>query len=77
VQTKFQNGRRRFFGNSSGCYKMGNYNPILMQIALQTKKSMPSSEITNQRRSPSFKMTAAAILFIEMNAVKWAITTRS
>jgi hypothetical protein len=66
-----------FFGNSSACNKMGNYNPILMQIALQTKKSMPSSEITNQRRSPSFKMTAAAILFIEINAVKWAIATRS
>jgi DNA-binding transcriptional regulator YhcF (GntR family) len=56
---------------------MGSYNPILMQIAIQTKNSMPSSEIKNQRRSPSFKMTAAAILFIEMNAIKWAITTRS
>jgi hypothetical protein len=25
---------------------MGNYNPILMQIAIQTKKSMPTSGIT-------------------------------
>jgi DNA-binding transcriptional regulator YhcF (GntR family) len=40
---------------------MGNYNPILMQIAMQTKKNVPSSKLQNQRRSPSFKMTAAAI----------------
>jgi hypothetical protein len=77
VTNRFQDGCRRHVGNSSECYKMGKYHPILMQIAIQTKKSMPSSEITNQRRSPSFKMTAAAILFIEMNAVKWAIATRS
>jgi DNA-binding transcriptional regulator YhcF (GntR family) len=64
------------FGNSSACNKMGNYHPILMQIATQTKKSMPSSEIRKPERSPSFKMTAAAILFIEMNAIKWVITTR-
>jgi hypothetical protein len=44
--TKFQDIRRRHFGNSSACNKMGNHNPILMQIAIQTKKSMPSSEIT-------------------------------
>jgi hypothetical protein len=46
VTTKFQDGRRRHIGNSSACYKMGNYHPILMRIAIQTKKSMLSSEIT-------------------------------
>jgi hypothetical protein len=49
VQAKFQDGRRRCFGNLSACYKMGNCHPILMQIAIQTKKSMPSSEITKPR----------------------------
>jgi hypothetical protein len=47
-----------------------------MQIGTQTKKNMLSSEITKPRRWPSFKMTAAAILLIEINAIKWAITTR-
>jgi hypothetical protein len=55
---------------------MGNYNPILMQIGIQTKKSMPSSEITKPEALASFKMTAAAILLIKMKAIKWAITTR-
>jgi hypothetical protein len=31
-------------GNSSECYEMGNYNPILMQIGTQTKKNMLSSK---------------------------------
>jgi hypothetical protein len=43
---RFQDGRRRHVGNSSECYKMGIYHPILMQIGTQTKKIMPSSEIT-------------------------------
>jgi hypothetical protein len=46
VQAKFQDGRRRPFGNSSACYKMGNYNPILMQIGTQTKKNMLSLKVT-------------------------------
>jgi hypothetical protein len=32
VQAKFQDGRRRHFGNLSECYKMGNCHPILMKI---------------------------------------------
>jgi hypothetical protein len=32
--------------NSSACYKMGNYHPILMKIGTQTKKHMLSSKIT-------------------------------
>jgi hypothetical protein len=34
---------------------MGNYNPILMQIAIQTKKSMPSSEITKPETFAKFQ----------------------
>jgi hypothetical protein len=46
VTIKFQDGRRRPFGNSSACYKMGIYHPILMQIGTQTKKNMLSLKIT-------------------------------
>jgi hypothetical protein len=55
VTDRFQDGRRRHVGNSSECYKMGNYNPILMQIAIQTKKSMPSSEITKPETFAKFQ----------------------
>jgi hypothetical protein len=34
---------------------MGNYNPILTQIAIQTKKSMPSSEITKPETFAKFQ----------------------
>jgi hypothetical protein len=34
---------------------MGKYNPILMQIALQTKKSMPSSETTKPEALAKFQ----------------------
>jgi hypothetical protein len=55
VTIKFQDGRRRHFGNSSACNKMGNYHPILMQIAIQTKKSMPSSGITKPETFAKFQ----------------------
>jgi hypothetical protein len=56
---------------------MGNYHPILMKIGTQTKKRMLSSKITKAEvRRPNFKMDAAAILEIEVTAIKWAITTR-
>jgi hypothetical protein len=46
----------RHFGNCKCVlYKMGNYNPILMQIAIQTKKSMPSSEITKPETFAKFQ----------------------
>jgi hypothetical protein len=44
VYTNFQVGRRHF-GNSSECYKMGNYHLISTKIGIQTKKRMLSSEI--------------------------------
>jgi hypothetical protein len=43
---RFQDGRRRHVGNSSECYKMGNYHLILMKIGTQTKKNMLSLKIT-------------------------------
>jgi hypothetical protein len=46
VTDRFQDGRRRHVGNSSQCYKMGNYHTILMQIGTQTEKNMLSLEIT-------------------------------
>jgi hypothetical protein len=46
VTDRFQDGRRRHAGNSSACYKMGNYHPILMKIGTQTKKKTLSSTIT-------------------------------
>jgi hypothetical protein len=46
VTDRIQDGRRRPFGNSSACYKMGNYHPILVQIGTQTKKNMLSLKIT-------------------------------
>jgi hypothetical protein len=55
VQAQFQDIRRRHFGNSSACNKMGKYNPILMQIGTQTKKSMPSSEITKPETFAKFQ----------------------
>jgi hypothetical protein len=42
----FQDDRRRHVGNSSECYKMGNYHPIFMKIGTQTKKNMLSLKIT-------------------------------
>jgi hypothetical protein len=45
VTDRFQDGRRRHVGNSSACYKMGNWYPILMKIGTQTDKSMLSSKI--------------------------------
>jgi hypothetical protein len=43
---RFQDGRRRHVGNSSACYKMGNYHPISMKIGTQTKKNILSSKVT-------------------------------
>jgi hypothetical protein len=46
VTDRFQDGRRRHVGNSSECYKIGNYHPILTQIGTRTKKNMLSLEVT-------------------------------
>jgi hypothetical protein len=46
VINHFQDGRCRHVGNSSECYKIGNYHPILMKIGTQTNKRMLSLKIT-------------------------------
>jgi hypothetical protein len=42
---RFQDGRRRHVGNSSACYKMGNYHRTLMKIGTQTKQNILSSKV--------------------------------
>jgi hypothetical protein len=55
VTDRFQDGRRRHVGNSSECYKMGNYHPILMKISIQTKKNMLSLKITKAEVEVKFQ----------------------
>jgi hypothetical protein len=55
VTDRFQDGRRRHVGNSSECYKMGNYRPILMIFGTQTKTDMLSSRITKAEVSCHFQ----------------------
>jgi hypothetical protein len=55
VTDRFQDGRRRHVGNSSECYKMGNYHPILMQIGTQTKKNILSSKVTKAEVTDRFQ----------------------
>jgi hypothetical protein len=50
-----QDGRRRHFGNSSECYKTGNYHPILMKIAKQTKKNLLSSKFVISEGQAKFQ----------------------
>jgi hypothetical protein len=38
-----------YLGNSSECYKMGNYRPISMKFGTQTKTDMLSSKITKRK----------------------------
>jgi hypothetical protein len=49
VSNRFPDDRRRQFGNSNACYKMGNYHPIFMKIGTRTKTDMLSSKITKAR----------------------------
>jgi hypothetical protein len=46
VYTNSHDGRRRHAGNSSACYKMGDFDPILMEIGTKTKTGMLSSKVT-------------------------------
>jgi hypothetical protein len=38
VTDRFQDGRRRHVGNSSACYKMGNYHRTLMKSGTQQRR---------------------------------------
>jgi hypothetical protein len=55
VTDRFQDGCRRHVGNSSECYKMGNYHPILMKIGTQTKKNLLSLKITEAEVQTKFQ----------------------
>jgi hypothetical protein len=61
---------------SSECYKMGNYQPLSMKIGTPTKRCMRVQKSQKGRRRSIFKMAVAAMLKIQVHAVKWAITTR-
>jgi hypothetical protein len=55
VTDRFQDGSRRHVENSSECYKMGNYHPILMKIGTQTKKNIVSLKITRAEVQVKFQ----------------------
>jgi hypothetical protein len=74
VTDRFQDGRRRHVGNSSACYKMGNYHPILMKIGTQTKKNMLSSKITKAEVYGQFSRWPPLLSGkSSVHAIKWAI----
>jgi hypothetical protein len=73
VTDRFQDGRRRHFGNSSEFYKMGNYHWISMKIGTQTKKNMPNAKLQKRKCMSIFKMAAVAILESQVHVIKWAI----
>jgi hypothetical protein len=54
---------------------MGNYHPISMKISTQTKKNILSQKSQKRKWPTAFKMAAAAMLEIQVHAIKWAITT--
>jgi hypothetical protein len=59
-------GCRCYLGNSSACYKMGNYRPISMKFGTQTKTDMLSFK--NHKSGsvrPFFKMAAAMSKYAE------------
>jgi hypothetical protein len=48
VTDRFQDGRRRHVGNSSECYKMGNYHPILMKIGTLRKTLRKTCSVSSE-----------------------------
>jgi hypothetical protein len=72
VTDRFNDGRRRRqIGNSSACYKMGNYHPTLMKIGSQTKKNMLSSKVTKRKLTAKKqqKLNVKTISFQKGNVV--------
>jgi hypothetical protein len=56
---------------------MGNYDPILMKFDAETKKNMLDSKFRKAGMIDCSKMAAAAaMLELQVNAIKWAFTTR-
>jgi hypothetical protein len=79
VTDRFQDGRRRHFGNSSECYKMGSHRPIVMKFGTQTETEMLSSKITKAEVCDHFqdgRCNAVAILEKQVRAMKQAIIAR-
>jgi hypothetical protein len=67
VTDSFQDGRRRHVGNSSACYKMGNYHPILLKFGTQTKTDMLSltitkAEVSIRRKTPKINVKNDTVL---------------
>jgi hypothetical protein len=52
MHNRFQDGRRHHVGNSSECYKTGNYHPIFMQVGTQ---------IENEKHMLKLKITKAEV----------------
>jgi hypothetical protein len=53
----------------------GQLPPDFDANGTQTKKNMLSLKSQYRNSKPSFKITAATILEIQVRAIKWAITT--
>ena len=75
---RFQDGFRRHVGNSSECYKMGNYNPILMKIGTQAKKSILSSkvrkaEVTDRIQDGRCRHVGTSSACYEMGNYYWTL----
>jgi hypothetical protein len=56
VTGRFQDGHSCYLGNSSACYKIGNYHPIFMKIGTQAKKGMLSSKIIKTEVQANFQV---------------------
>jgi hypothetical protein len=73
--TIFHDGPSCYLGNSSACYEMVNNRPISMKIGAQTKTVMLSSKITIAEVTDPFQDGRRRHLEMQLNAIKWAITT--
>jgi hypothetical protein len=76
VKANFQDSRGRHFWNSSECYTMGHIRPISMKYDIQTETDTLSLKIAKAGVLCLVKMAAAAMLEIQVHAIKWAISTR-
>jgi hypothetical protein len=74
VTDRFQDGRRYHVGNSSACYKMGNFRPISMKIGTQTNTDMLTSKITKAEVYGYFQDGRSCFLGkLSACYIKWAI----
>jgi hypothetical protein len=52
---RFQDGRRHHVGNSSACYRMGNYHPIAIKIGTQAKINILSLKVKQAEVTDRFQ----------------------